>query len=129
MKFNRYLPEAKRKLLEEQYKDYIKHTPMSKKEQRAVREWVKDGHSVYENNSGGWYDGGIPVEFLTVWRDEEYIRSHTKGMTPKERQKFALAYYGWDDDLSAESAPISDEIGYIIDKELLEKIDAELPFA
>lgn len=38
MRFNRYLPEETRTLLEEQYKDYIKNTPMTKKEQRAVRE-------------------------------------------------------------------------------------------
>jgi len=57
MKFNRYLPEEIREMLEKQYKEYIKQTPMTKKEQRAVREWVKDGHSVYENSSGAWYDG------------------------------------------------------------------------
>jgi hypothetical protein len=129
MKFNRYLPEATRTLLEEQYKDYIKHTPMTKKEQRAVLEWVKDGHSVYENNSGGWYDGGVPVEFLTVWRDEEYIRTHTRGMTPEERQKFALSYYGWDDDPAPDSEALSDAEGYIFDRELIKKIEAELPFA
>ena len=56
MKFNVYLPEKTRIILEEQYREYIKCTPMTKKEQRAVREWVKDGHSVYENNAGGWDD-------------------------------------------------------------------------
>ena len=71
---------------------------MTKKEQRAVREWVKDGHSVYENSSSAWYDGGIPIEFLTIYRDEEYIRTHTKGMSPEEARRFAMNYYGWDDD-------------------------------
>ncbi len=90
MRFNRYLPEETRTLLEEQYKDYIKNTPMTKKEQRAVREWVKDGHSVYENSSGGWYDGGVPIPFLEVYRDEEYIRIHTKNMSPDEARKLPL---------------------------------------
>lgn len=98
MKFNRYLPLWRKEFLEQQYKEYIKTTPMTKKEQRALREWVKDGNSVYENPSGAWCDGQIPVEFLTVYRDEEYIRQHTKGMTPEETRHFALAYYGWDDE-------------------------------
>lgn len=98
MKFNVYLPKETRTFLEEQYKDYVKNTPMTKKEQRAVREWVKDGHSVYENSSSAWYDGGIPIEFLTIYRDEEYIRTHTKGMSPEEARRFAMNYYGWDDD-------------------------------
>ncbi len=97
MKFNVYLPEETRIFLEEQYKEYFKNTPMTKKEQRAVREWVKDGHSVYENSSGAWYDGGVPIEFLTIYRDEEYIRTHTKGMSPEETRRFAMNYYGWDD--------------------------------
>lgn len=101
---------------------------MTKKEQRAVREWVKDGNSVYENYAGGWYDGGVPIEFLTVWRDDEYIRTHTKGMTPEETHKFALAYYGWDDEPAPESEPISDESGYSFDKQLINDINAELPF-
>lgn len=98
MKFNRSLPTELKEMLERQYKEYIAATPMTKKEQRAVREWVKDGHSVYENSSGVWADGGVPVEFLTVYRDEEYIRQRTKGMSPIEARKFALDYYGWDDE-------------------------------
>lgn len=103
MKFNRYLPKEHQELLAAQYKEYIKTTPMTKKEQRAVREWVKDGHSVYENSSGAWADGQVPVEFLTVWRDEEYIRKHTKEMNPEETRKFAMSYYGWEDDYEDEN--------------------------
>lgn len=123
MKFNKYLPEETRILLEEQYKDYIKHTPMTKKEQRAVREWVKDGHSVYENSSGGWYDGGVPIPFLEVYRDEEYIRTHTRDMSPEEARKFALSYYGWDDDDSS-----SESSGPILDEEFLKDPTAGIPF-
>ena len=102
MKFNKRISPEHKELLESQYKEYIKNTPMTKKEQRALREWVKDGHSVYENTSGAWYDGQVPVEFLTVYRDEEYIRKHTKGMNDEEARCFAMAYYGWDDDSSIE---------------------------
>ena len=100
MKFNKYLPLETREFLEKQYKEYIKETPMTKKDQRVLREWVKDDHSVYENASLACAERGVPVEFLTVWRDEEYIRQHTKGMSREETRKFAIDYYGWDDDES-----------------------------
>jgi len=99
MKFNKYIPKERREFLEAQYKEYIRNTTMTNKEQRVLREWVKDGNSVYENASGAWYDGQVPVEFLTVYRDEEYIRQHTKGMTPDETKAFAMKYYGWDDEV------------------------------
>ena len=98
MKFNRHLSEEVQAVLEQQYKAYIRVTPMTKKEMRALREWVKDGNSVYENSCGAWADGGVPIEFLTVYRDEVYIRQNTKGMTPEETRKFAMDYYGWSDD-------------------------------
>ena len=98
MKFNKHISAEHQEFLEAQYKEYIKKTPMTKKEQRALREWVKDGNSVYENDCSAWYDGGIPMEFLDVFREEEYIRQHTKGMNPEDARRFALAYYGWDDE-------------------------------
>ena len=98
MKFNVDLPDDMKEYLENQYKEYLKKRTMTKKEQRAVREWVKAGNSVYDNPAGAWLDGGVRMEFLDVYRDDEYIRQHTKGMSPEETKKFALAYYGWDDD-------------------------------
>ena len=98
MKFNVDLPDDMKEYLENQYKEYLKKRTMTKKEQRAIREWVKAGNSVYDNPAGAWQDGMVRVEFLDMYRDDEYIRQHTKGMTPEETRKFALAYYGWDDD-------------------------------
>jgi len=98
MKFNVELPDDIKEYLENQYKEYLKKRTMTKKEQRAVREWVKAGNSVYDNPAGAWLDGGVRMEYLDIYRDDEYIRQHTKGMTPEETRKFALAYYGWDDD-------------------------------
>lgn len=71
MKFNKYISHAAEEALAAQYREYIKTTTMTKKEMRALREWVKDGNSVYENTSGVWAEGPIPVEFLTVYREEE----------------------------------------------------------
>jgi hypothetical protein len=98
MKFNVDLPDDMKEYLENQYKEYLKKRTMTKKEQRAVREWVKAGNSVYDNPAGAWLDGGVRMEYLDIYRDDEYIRQHTKGMTLEETRKFALAYYGWDDD-------------------------------
>lgn len=98
MKFNKHLSKEIQEMLEKQYKEYIKKTSMTKKEQRAVREWVKDGHSVYENPRGAWHEGQVPVEFLTIYREEEYIRQHTKGINSEEARRFALEYYGWSEE-------------------------------
>lgn len=96
MKFNVQLKPEAMEFLEQEYKEYVKKTPMTAKEREAVREWVKDGHRVYDNYYGAIGDGMTPVEFLTVYRDDEYIRQHTKGMNSEDVRKFALAYYGWD---------------------------------
>ena len=125
MKFNKHLSSEVEELLTTQYKKYIKETSMTKKEMRARREWVKDGHSVYENTCGAWADGQVPVEFLTVYRDEEYIRQHTKGMNPEETRKFAMAYYGWDDDEEVVERYLQD-IPTNMDVPIL---DEELPFS
>lgn len=57
MKFNKHISSELQELLITQLKEYIKTTPMTRKELRAVRDWVKDGHSVYESMSGAFYDG------------------------------------------------------------------------
>lgn len=71
---------------------------MTANKRRAFRELVKDGNSVYENSMGAWAEGQVPVEFLSVYRDEECIRQHIKGMSSEDARKFALDYYGWSDD-------------------------------
>ena len=126
MRFNRYISREVKDILEKQYLEYIKITPMSRKEKQALRKWVKDGNSVYENSCGAWADGGVPIEFLTVFRDEEYIRKNTKGMSSEERRKFALEYYGWDDD-EIEPNPVKDDILEEL-KINSDNSDNELPF-
>lgn len=92
MKFNVSLPEDTRDYLEHQYKEYIRVTPMIRKGMRALREWVKNGNSVYDNPAGAWQDGQVPVEFLDIYRDDEYLRSHTKDMFDEESHRFTLTY-------------------------------------
>lgn len=88
---------------------------------------MKAGHSVYENNSGAWAEGQVPVEFLEVYRDEEYIRTQTKGMSPEETQRFAMTYYGWNEDASDPNASDEDYMSFIKDLDAIEP-NEELPF-
>lgn len=107
--------------LENEYREYVTVTPMTKKERRALLQWVKDGNSVHENSSGVWYDGQVPADFLTVYRDEEYIRQHTVGMSAEETRKFAMSYYGWDEDdipFGAHEERVADEFLTDSDTEL-----------
>ena len=127
MKFNPEIDKEIQEILEKQYKEYIKVTPITKKEKRALREWVKAGHSVYENNSGAWAEGQVPVEFLEVYRDEEYIRTQTKGMSPEETQRFAMTYYGWNEDASDPNASDEDYMSFIKDLDAIGP-NEELPF-
>ena len=112
MKFKDHVSPELQVILEKEYKEYVKKTALTPDERKALREWVKEGYSVYENSSGAWYDGQVPMEFIEVYRDEQYIREHTKGMSSEEARKFALSYYGWDDepeDTTSSSSELLDE--------------------
>lgn len=95
MKFNVDLTAAEQEYLENQYKEYVKSKNMTSRERTALREWVADGNSVYNNPMGLWKDGFHPAEFLEVYRDEEYIEEHTQGMSVGERNRYAAEYYGF----------------------------------
>lgn len=124
MKFNKHLSPEVQELLTAQYEQYIKETQMTKKEMRVLREWVKDGHSVYENSAEVWADGQVPAEFLTIYREEEYIRHETKGMNPEDTRKFAMTYYGWDDIKETDAVSRATSLGME-----LSSPQEELPFS
>ena len=95
MKFNADLTASEKEYLEKQYSEYIKGRAMTARERNALKKWVADGNSVYDNPMGLWKDSFTPAEFLNVFRDEEYIEDHTKGMSTEERNIFAAEYYGF----------------------------------
>lgn len=78
-------------LLDEELKEYLKETKMTPKERKALREWVTTGHSVHENNAMAVCEGGYPIDFLDIYREDEYSRaaeppvrcgeSHMSGLT------------------------------------------------
>lgn len=95
MKFNVKPTASEQAVLTKQYKEYINGRTMTDKERDALQEWVMDGNSPYDNPLGLWKDSFHPVEFLEVYRDEEYIEEHTKGMTAECRNRFAAEYFGF----------------------------------
>ena len=95
MKFNVKLTDSEQDYLEKQYKEYTEKTAMTDKERDALKEWVMDGNSPYDNPMGLWKDSFHPVEFLEVYRDWECIEEHTKGMTEEDRNRYAAEYYGF----------------------------------
>ncbi len=85
-------------MLEEELKEYLKDTKMTPKERKALREWVAAGHSVHENNAMAVCEGGYPIDFLDIYREEEELRQVTKDMSSEDARKYMMDYYGYSDD-------------------------------
>lgn len=84
--------------LNEELKEYLKETKMTVRERKALQEWVAAGHSVHENNAMAVSDGGYPIDFLDIYREEEDLRQATKGMSPEDARKYMMDYYGYIDE-------------------------------
>lgn len=94
MKINK----EKRRFLKQELKGYEKITPMTEEERAALHEWVAAGNSVHENGSMASYEGGRPVDFLDVYREEEEIRRVLGSMSYEEGSRYLLEEYGIDRD-------------------------------
>ena len=106
MKFNCKIDPEFQEYLEEQYKDYIKVTPMTKKEQRHLREWVKKGHSVRQSPGSKYLcDQHPPLDFLDNYRQDQEIEQAIKGMTDAEAEKYLKEYMGYKDEDPHEDTP------------------------
>lgn len=113
MKFKDHVSPELQEILVKEYEEYTYKTSLTADEKRALREWVSEGHSVNENSCEAQYAGQVPMDFIDVYRDEQYIRNHTKGMSDEEARKFALAYYGWDDRQLSDEEFLNDTIPLI----------------
>ena len=74
--------------LKKELKEYEKETPMTEKERKLLHEWVNEGHSVHANESYAVYEGGIPIDFLDVYREEEEIRQKLDSLSGEERERY-----------------------------------------
>ena len=64
------ISKEKRQFLKKELKEYEKITPMTEDERKVLHEWVADGNSVHENGAMACYEGGRPMDFLDVYREE-----------------------------------------------------------
>ena len=93
------IKKEKRRFLRQELKEYERVTPMTEEERSALREWVNAGNSVHENGSMASYEGGRPMDFLEVYRQEEGIRRALAAMSYEEGSNYLLEEYGipvWD---------------------------------
>ena len=93
MRIRKRMPEEMKANLVKEYGEYVQKVPMNKKEKSALREWVQNGHSVYENELGALAEDGATVDFLTIYRNE---------------QEFDLDYDGWSDEFVLVSREAND---------------------
>ncbi|MCR5746804.1 MAG: hypothetical protein K6G03_03780 [Lachnospiraceae bacterium] len=74
--------------LRKELEEYEAVTTMTSEERTALREWVEGGNSVHDNGSMAVYEGGRPMDFLDVYREEEEIRKTLNSLEGKEKDKF-----------------------------------------
>lgn len=80
MRFHRNISAELRNILSAQFQEYEKAMDMSIEERRELYQWVRSGHSPYDN---GWYicdEDGCPLDFVSALRiteDETVMASAT----------------------------------------------------
>lgn len=92
------ISKEKRRFLKQELKEYEKTISMTGEERAALHEWVAAGNSVHENGSMASHEGGRPMDFLDVYREEEEIRRALASMSYEEGSKYLLEEYGIDRD-------------------------------
>lgn len=104
------IDKERKRFLKQELKEYEKTTLMTEEERSALREWVKAGNSVYENGAFACYEGGWPMDFLDVYREEEEIRKVLASMTYEQGSRYLLEKYGIDRDAVPEPKPTYEEL-------------------
>ena len=99
------IDKERRQFLKQELKEYEKVTPMTDEEKTVLHEWVRCGHSVHETDSMAVYEGGQPVDFLDVYREDMKIRRALESMSYEEGSKYLLEEYGIDRDGVMEPTP------------------------
>lgn len=97
----------RQQLLRQELEEYETITPMTDDEREALHWWVDKGHSVHENWSLACWEGGAPIDFLDVYREEIEEKVLLDAMTEDERTKYLRNMYGYDS--NAESAMSMEE--------------------
>ena len=83
----------------EEYQDYIAQKPMTAYERRLVRNWVKEGNSVYGCTQSRYFgESTYPMEFLEVYRSDRAIDKELQGKTPLEREAYLKDLLGYQEE-------------------------------
>ena len=98
-----FLYDSRQEFLWDEYQDYIAKKPMTPYERRLVREWVKDGNSVYGCTQSRYYgESAYPMEFLEVYRSDRAIDKELQGKTPQERETYLKDLLGYQEEPAEE---------------------------
>ena len=98
-----FLYDSRQEFLWDEYQDYIAKKPMTPYERRLVREWVKDGNSVYGCTQSRYYgESAYPMEFLEVYRSDRAIDKELQGKTPQEREAYVKDLLGYQEEPAEE---------------------------
>ena len=91
-------------LLRKELEEYEETTPMTDEERSVLHEWVDAGNSVHDNSADAVYEGGRTMDFLDVYREEEYIREKLDSLEGAEKEKYLRELRGEqnEDDLREE---------------------------
>ena len=94
-----FLYDSRQDYLWDEYQDYIAQKPMTAYERRLVRNWVKEGNSVYGCTQSRYYgESAYPMEFLEVYRSDRAIDKELQGKTPQERETYLKDLLGYQEE-------------------------------
>ena len=98
-----FLYDSRQDYLWDEYQDYIARKPMTAYERRLVRNWVKEGNSVYGCTQSRYYgESAYPMEFLEVYRSDRAIDKELQGKTPQEREAYLKDLLGYQEESAEE---------------------------
>lgn len=92
--------EEKRAYIREVNEEYLKKTPMTPNERKAVRSWMDEGHCILEPWSSRNLPGPMypPYDFLDCYRLDREVERDTAGMTEEEKIRYLKEMWGYFDD-------------------------------
>ncbi len=98
-----FLYDSRQDYLWDEYQDYIAQKPMTSCERRLVRNWVKEGNSVYGCTQSRYYgESAYPMEFREVYRSDRAIDKDLQGKTPQEREAYLKDLLGYQEEPAGE---------------------------
>lgn len=89
---------------DQELEEYEKTTSMTASEKRALRKWVRSGHSLNENPGSRYLtDQYPPLDFLSCYRQDKEIEKAIQDMTEDQQKAYLMDYMGWTDDSGEEA--------------------------